>query len=74
VVGVKGGLPGEVTSGTTGSAVLYVSTTAPTVPVVFDVEESSGGTKETDVETFTWGKSLHLPVPTNAVAFAKVTG
>jgi hypothetical protein len=40
VIGVHGGLPGGVTKGTTGSAVLYVSTSAPTVPIVFDVEQT----------------------------------
>ena len=73
VIGVHGGLPGGAQSGVTGSAVLYVATAQPTVPVVFQVTESSGGTKESDVGTFTkWGQPLHLVAPTNAVAYASV--
>ena len=73
VIGVHGGLPGGVAKGTTGSAVLYVSTAQPNVPIVFDVKETSGGTKESDVGTFTkWGQPLHLVAPTNAVAYASL--
>jgi hypothetical protein len=73
VIGVHGGLPGGATNGTTGSAVLYVATSQPNVPIVFDVTESSGTTKETDVGTFTkWGQKLHLVAPTNTVAYASL--
>ncbi len=73
VIGVHGGLPGGATNGTTGSAVLYVSTAQPNVPIVFQVTESSSGTKESDVGTFTkWGQPLHLVAPTNTVAYASL--
>lgn len=73
VIGVHGGLPGSVTKGTTGSATLYVSTTDPNVPIVFDAQQTSSGTKESDVGTFSrWGKPLNLVAPTNAVAFASL--
>ncbi len=73
VVGVKGGLPPGAASGTTGSAVLYVSTAGPSVPIVFDVEQETSGTKESDVGTFSdWGKPLHLVAPTTTVPFASL--
>jgi len=73
VVGVKGGLPPGAVKGTTGSAVLYVSTADPTVPIVFDVEQVASGTKESDIGTFTsWGKPLHLVAPATTVPFASL--
>jgi hypothetical protein len=73
VVGVKGGLPPGAVKGTKGSAVLYVSTAHPTVPIVFDVEQVASGTKESDIGTFSnWGKPLHLAAPTTTVPFASI--
>ncbi len=73
VIGVKGGLPGPAAKGTTGSSTLYVSTSSPTVPIVFSAEQTSSGVKETDVGTFSnWGKALQIPVPTSTVAFASL--
>jgi len=73
VIGVKGGLPGSAIKGTTGSAVLYVSTTDPKVPIVFEAEQTSGGTKMSDVGTFSdWGKPLHLSAPTSSVALSSL--
>jgi len=73
VIGVHGGIPGGGAKGAKGTAVLYVSTTEPNVPVVFDVQQSSGTTKESDVGTFTkWGQPLHLVAPTNTVAYSSL--
>jgi hypothetical protein len=73
VIGVHGGLPGSPVKGTTGSATLYVSTSHPTVPIVFDATETSSGTKETSVGTFSkWGKPLNLVAPTATVAFSSL--
>lgn len=73
VIGVHGGLPGPATKGTTGSATLYVSTSDPTVPIVFDATQTTSGTKETSVGTFSkWGKPLNLVAPTNTVAFSSL--
>ncbi|HVC70508.1 MAG TPA: hypothetical protein VNC61_09685 [Acidimicrobiales bacterium] len=75
VIGVKGGLPGPASKGTTGSATLYVSTTRPTVPIVFAAEQTSSGVKETDVGTFSrWGTPIKLAVPTATVAFSSLPG
>jgi hypothetical protein len=72
VVGVRGGLPGTA-SGTTGTATLYVAKTSPNVPIVFDVEESSSGTKQSEIGTYTdWGQPLQLVAPTSTVAFSKL--
>ena len=72
VIGVKGGLPGAA-KGATGSSTLYVSTSSPTVPIVFSAEQTSRGVKETDVGTFSnWGKALQIPVPTSTVTFASL--
>jgi hypothetical protein len=73
VIGVKGSLPPGAAKGTTGSAVLYVATSKPNVPIVFDVEQTTSGTKESDVGTFSnWGKPLHLVAPTTSVPFASL--
>jgi hypothetical protein len=73
VIGVHGGLPGGATKGTTGSATLYVSTAGPAVPIVFDATQTTSGTKETSVGTFTqWGKPLNLVAPTATVAFSSL--
>ena len=73
VIGVHGGLPGGATKGTKGSAVLYVSTSKPTVPIVFQVTETSNGSKETDVGTFSnWGKPLNLVAPTKSIPYASL--
>ncbi len=73
VVGVHGGLPGGVTKGTTGSATLYVSTSNPTVPVIFNAQQTTSGAKESDVGTFSdWGKPLDLVAPTTSVAFSSL--
>jgi hypothetical protein len=73
VVGVKGSLPPGAAKGTTGSAVLYVSTSKPTVPIVFDVQQDTSGTKESDIGTFSnWGKPLHLVAPTTTVPFSSL--
>jgi hypothetical protein len=73
VVGVHGNLPGGAVKGTTGSATLYVSTAHPTVPIVFDAVQTTSGTKETSVGTFTnWGKPLDLTAPTTSVAFSSL--
>jgi hypothetical protein len=73
VLGVKGGLPPGAAKGTTGSAVLYVSTSKPTVPILFDVEQDTSGTKESDVGTFSnWGKPLQLVAPAVTVPFSSL--
>jgi len=75
VIGVSGGLPGPATKGTTGSATLYVSSTRPTVPIVFTAEQTTGGVRETDVGTFSrWGQPVQIPVPTSTVAFSSLPG
>jgi hypothetical protein len=73
VIGVKGGLPPGAAKGTTGSAVLYVSTSKPTVPIVFNVQQDTSGTKESDVGTFSnWGKPLRLVAPAATVPFSSL--
>jgi hypothetical protein len=52
---------------------LYVATSGPSVPIVFDAEQDSSGTKESDVGTFSkWGQPLNLAAPTSAVPFASL--
>jgi hypothetical protein len=73
VIGVRGGLPPGAAKGTTGSAVLYISTSKPTVPIVFNVQQKTSGTTETDVGTFSnWGKPLNLVAPTTSVPFSSL--
>jgi hypothetical protein len=73
VLGVRGSLPGGFNKATTGSAVLYVSTTDPTLPILFDAVQTTSGSKETDVGTFSnWGKRFTLVAPTSTVPFASL--
>jgi len=73
VIGVRGGLPGTSAKGVSGTAVLYVSTSNPTVPVGFTGQASNSSTAVNDVGAFThWGESLHLPAPAGAVPFASL--
>ena len=73
VIGVRGGLPGKVQSGVTGTAVLYVSTSAPTLPLGFSGQASSSNMTVTDAGAFTrWGEHVHLVTPANAVPFASI--
>jgi hypothetical protein len=72
-VGVKGGLPGPAQTGITGSATLYVATSAPTVPLKLTGTATQGTQHVQELGTFSdWGKALHLTAPTGAVAFSSV--
>jgi hypothetical protein len=72
-IGVKGGLPGPPQSGITGTATLYVATSAPTVPLKLTGTATQGTQHVTETGTFSdWGKPVHLTTPTGAVAFSSV--
>jgi hypothetical protein len=73
VIGVTGGLPGPPRAGTTGQAQLYVSTTAPDVPVGFTSEARASGQQLTEVGTFSdWGGALDLRPPPGAVPYTSL--
>jgi hypothetical protein len=72
-VGVKGGLPGQIQAGVTGSTTIYVSTSKPTVPLGFQGQATMGNQRVVDTGTFTnWGKPLNLKAPTPSVNFTSV--
>lgn len=72
-VGVRGGLPGQVAQGVSGTAVLYVTTRRPNLPVAFSGEAQSATQHVTDIGTFSrWGEHLALTPPPGAVAFASL--
>jgi hypothetical protein len=74
VVGVRGSVPGGAQSGVTGSAVIYVATAHPTLPIVYSSEATSKGEKETDLGTFSrWGEPVHIAVPTASVPLSSVS-
>jgi hypothetical protein len=74
VVGVSGGLPPDMArGGATGSVVLYVSTTAPYLPVEVVERGSLGGQSGTATITFSgWGEPVVVQAPAGAVAFASL--
>ena len=71
-LGVRGGLPGQVPSGTKGSTTLYVASSRPTVPLKFSAS-THGSQQIVDVGTFTdWGRPVHLSAPKGSVAFSSI--
>lgn len=71
VIGVRGGLPGATASSQKATATIYVATSSPNVPIVFDVEQPSS--KESEIGTYShWGKPVHLVAPTATVAFSSL--
>ncbi|HXQ62842.1 MAG TPA: hypothetical protein VN796_10950 [Acidimicrobiales bacterium] len=74
VIGVRGPLPGTATKGVTGSIVLYVSTTSPSLPVTFEGKATGSGKTETDIGHFTrWGKPLDLVAPSGTIAYSTLS-
>jgi hypothetical protein len=74
VIGVRGGLPGGVQSGLTGSTTLYVATSRPTVPLAYSEQVSNGKQHGQDAGTFSnWGAPLHLSAPSGSVSFSTVS-
>ena len=73
VVGVRGSLPGATQPGVTGTAVLYVSTATPTLPLGFSGQAKNGQRTVTEAGAFSrWGAALHLSAPSGAVPFSSV--
>jgi hypothetical protein len=72
-VGVRGGLPGQVASGVSGSAVLYVAVNSPNLPVAFSGAAHTAHQTVTDIGAFSrWGEHLALAPPPGAVAFSSL--
>lgn len=75
VIPVRGGLPGQVQKGVTGSAVLYVDTKRPTVPVGFSGEAAKSGEQVTDDGAFSeWGEQIDLSAPSSPVPYSDLSG
>ncbi len=73
VIGVRGGLPGTATRGVTGNAILYVSTSNPTLPIGFSGQAQNASNKVDDAGAFThWGETLHLTAPSPTVPFSSI--
>jgi len=73
-LGVQGGLPPGTASGVTGSTVLYVAATKPTVPLEFKGDAVVSGSPVTSKALFTrWGQALHLSAPATSVPLSTVT-
>ena len=73
VVAVRGGLPGEVQPGVTGSAILYVDTRRPDLPVAFSGRASNGTQHVVDSGVFDgWGERLELSAPASAVSYSSL--
>jgi hypothetical protein len=74
VVEVSGGLGEALTKqGVTGSDVLYVSTSAPYLPVAFIQSTSLNGQSNTLKLTFSsWGEKVSVRAPTGATPFSSI--
>jgi hypothetical protein len=75
VEGVSGNLPSDISqAGATGSQVLYVSTTAPYLPVEVVTSGSLDGQSGTTVVTFSrWGESLAIVTPNGATPISSIS-
>jgi hypothetical protein len=72
-VGVSGGLPGQVTQGVSGTAVIYVTIGRPHLPVEFSGEAHDAQRHVTDIGAFArWGEHLALTPPTGAIALSSL--
>jgi len=77
VIGVRGGLPSNTASGVNGSAVLYVATATPTLPVGFSGQATTtvNGQNQTvtDIGVFkNWNEPLKLQAPPSSIPFASL--
>jgi hypothetical protein len=74
VEGISGGLPRNITQGgAKGSQVLYVSKTAPYLPVEVVTAGSLGGQSGTTVVRFSrWGESVSVVAPTDATPMSSI--
>jgi len=71
VIGITG-KPNETLGVSTGTETLYVSTTAPFLPVELTVSGTSQGVADKFVVTLTnWGKSFHILKPANPLPISK---
>jgi hypothetical protein len=75
VLAVSGGLPPDVSgTGVTGSVVLYVSTTAPFLPVELVEQATLSGKSGTTTVLFSnWGEDVLALAPTNATPISALT-
>ncbi len=75
VLAVSGGLPVSLLGdGATGSTVLYVSATAPFLPVKLVEQGSADGQSGTTTVLFSsWGEDVLALAPTNATPFSSLT-
>lgn len=74
VIGVVGGLPAEATqSGATGTVTLYVSTTAPYLPVEVVTDGSLNGQSGSSTVTFShWREPVSVAAPAGATPFSSL--
>lgn len=71
VIALIGGLPSSIAQGVTGSAILYVSTARPDVPVAFAAHASNSTEKVSDAGAFNgWNGLVALTAPSGAVPYS----
>lgn len=74
VIGVRGSVRTSKGSAATGTAIVYVATTTPTVPIAYSADASDHGQTVVESGTFSdWGRPVHLTLPTGSVAFSTVS-
>ena len=74
-VGVRGSVRTSMGSTAKGTAILYVATATPTLPIAYSAEAVDGTQTTTETGTFSsWGEPVHFAVPTDSVAFSSISG
>jgi hypothetical protein len=74
VIGVRGSVRTSTGSTASGTAVLYVSSSTPTLPVAYSAGATDHGQTAVETGTFSnWGKPVHFAVPAQSVAFSTLS-
>jgi hypothetical protein len=73
VLGVRGGLPGQLQPGVSGWAVLWVDTGRPALPVAFSGEATKGTQRLVATALLSrWGEKLDLSAPPGATPWSSI--
>ncbi|MGO9343058.1 MAG: hypothetical protein ACLP6E_11145 [Acidimicrobiales bacterium] len=74
VVGISGSARTSTGSQANGTAVLYVTTATPFLPIGYSAEAANNGQTATETGTFSdWGKPVNLSAPTHSIAFSSLS-
>ena len=73
-VGIRGSARTSTGSQAKGTAILFVTTATPFLPIGYSAEAANNGQTATETGTFSdWGKPVHLAAPTHSIAFSSLS-